>query len=101
MLTILFLKYFTLENGMKEKRYEIIKRAEREALERNPQGINAIGGNAPKDNAEVLARREKFEYGIPRSSPVNQNGVQMQNDRKDPSRNERQKTSSYKRGSKS
>ena len=68
---------------MKEKRYEIIKRKEREVLEGKPVGINAIGGpNAYEE--EILKRRGRFESPKPRSSPVNANGVQMQQGRDTP-----------------
>ena len=62
---------------MKEKRYEIIKRAEREALEGRICGINAIGGtDVPL--RDLLKNRDRYESPLPRSSPVNEQGVQMQ-----------------------
>ena len=82
---------------MKGKRYEIIKRTEREALEQNPRGINAIGGTAPDGGKELLSKCERFECGSPRSSPVNQNGIQMQQGRMNVFENARQKNSSFKK----
>lgn len=78
---------------MKEKRYEIIKRAEREERERISRGINAIGGADGISSAELLERREKHESPLARSSPVNEHGVQLQQGRRDACVRERQKTS--------
>ncbi len=76
------------------KRYQIIKRHEREAIEKNPQGINAVGINDGMSGEELLETRSKHESLLARSSPVNEHGVQMQQGRSDHCVKERQKSSS-------
>ncbi|MBQ8911364.1 MAG: hypothetical protein IJY89_02195, partial [Clostridia bacterium] len=75
---------------MKEKRYEILKRKEREAMEKSAAGVNSIGSPAPFEQ-EILKERGHFEMPLPRSSPVNENGVQMQQGRVRLQKNEKQK----------
>jgi hypothetical protein len=65
---------------MKEKRYEITKRKDREGQQGRPFGINSMGDPAPFEQ-EVLKRRGHFEMPLPRSSPVDEQGVQMQQGR--------------------
>ena len=81
---------------MKEKRYEILKRKEREAMEKNTAGVNSIGSPAPFEQ-EILKERGHFEMPLPRSSPVNENGVQMQQGRVRLQKNEKQKSSAFKK----
>ena len=68
----------------RSKRYQIIKRHEREAIEKSPQGINAVGINDGMSGEELLASRSKHESPLARSSPVNGQGVQMQQGRSEP-----------------
>lgn len=67
---------------MKEKRYEIVKRKEREALEGRAGKVSSFGGPLPFEQ-EVLKRRGHFESPLPRSSAVNEQGIQMQQGRDD------------------
>lgn len=76
------------------KRYQIIKRHEREAIEKNPQGINVVGINDGMSGEELLATRTRHESPLARSSPVNEYGVQLQQGRSDLCTDERQKSSS-------
>ncbi len=76
------------------KRYQIIKRHEREEIEKNPQGINVVGINDGMSGEELLATRSRHESPLARSSPVNEQGVQTQQGRSDLCVNEHQKSSS-------
>lgn len=80
---------------MKEKRYEILKRKEREAMEKRPVGVNSVGNPAPFEQ-EVLKERGYFEMPLPRSSPVNAHGVQIQqgtvNSKKAPAKGQKKTT---------
>lgn len=76
------------------KRYQIIKRHEREAIEKNAQGINVVGINDEMSGAELLSTRSRHESPLARSSPVNEHGVQLQQGRCDLCTDERQKSSS-------
>ena len=78
----------------RSKRYQIIKRHEREAIEKRPQGINAVGIEDGISAEHLLIARTKHESPLPRSSQVDDQGVQMQQGRRDPSTSERQKRSS-------
>ena len=74
---------------MKEKRYEIIKRKERESANaqetegRNPPGMNALGAPDASMNGNVLENRSRYETCAPRSS-LNNNLYNLLSDRRAP-----------------
>ena len=70
---------------MKEKRYELIKKADNPA--RDPEGMNALGAPESSVNGDILNNRSRYETAAPRSSlnnnmynsMVNKRGAQSKN----------------------
>ena len=68
-----------MQNGRKEKRYELIK-GDGIGM-RNPHGMNALGDPESSVNGDILENRSKYETAAPRSSLNNNMYNRMMNAR--------------------